>query len=401
MEKANARIEVLDSVRGLASSQVVIGHCFLALSTLAWLMHEQKAPYPHTLAFFIANSPLHLFWSAGPAVKLFFVLSGFVLSLPYYRNGSSDKKNNYFSFFIKRVIRLYIPCVVIILASFGLKYALYKPGATTAFNDWINDVWAGDLSFKRLLTLLSLNTYFNDIDPALWTLPIEIKLSLILPLFIYFHKRLNVLWSIVVVLAYVVVYHGLVKVGITRILPDFATMYYFSLFIFGSLLCKYRATLIASVNKLNAFAFYGILLVAVFIYTGDYSLWWLPKKVFGAFKMIPEDYRAAIAAIIFVWFALSDRATWLLNTKALLFLGKMSFSLYLTHQVIIVVCVYLFGPFLNPYVVIFGGAVVSVGVAMLFYKLVEAPSLELAKRAAKYITTHQYYLHFAQNKGGA
>jgi len=76
------RYHSLDSLRGLACLQVVIGHCLVALPALAWLVYPATDKPVHDLKFYLAYSPVHFFWSATPAVIVFFVLSGFVLLLP-------------------------------------------------------------------------------------------------------------------------------------------------------------------------------------------------------------------------------------------------------------------------------------------------------------------------------
>ncbi|MEH7247503.1 acyltransferase family protein, partial [Neobacillus niacini] len=73
------RLEELDSLRGIASLTVVIHHTLLTLPIfLAAHQHEQ---INSTIVKIFTNSPLHIIWGGHEAVILFFVLSGFVLSL--------------------------------------------------------------------------------------------------------------------------------------------------------------------------------------------------------------------------------------------------------------------------------------------------------------------------------
>lgn len=63
-------------------------------------------------------------------------------------------------------------------------------------------------------------------------------------------------------------------------------------------------------------------------------------------------------------------------------LGKISFSLYLTHLPIIIALTYLFGAW-NWALVGIVGIPLALGVAVLFYRFVESPSHRLAKRVGK------------------
>src|ERR1700752_5319544 len=96
MQSANAaassRYEEMDSLRGAAAMMVVLNHFFLA---------SYPTGRSEDLVRFLAD-PLQ----NGPAaVILFFLLSGFVLSIPVWR----EKSQSYRVFLTRRVCRIYIP----------------------------------------------------------------------------------------------------------------------------------------------------------------------------------------------------------------------------------------------------------------------------------------------------
>lgn len=72
------RYRQLDSLRGLAALTVFIGHC----AGVKINMGVQNAVYP---------TPLGVLFNGNAAVVFFFVLSGFVLSLPFV-NGNRPLK---------------------------------------------------------------------------------------------------------------------------------------------------------------------------------------------------------------------------------------------------------------------------------------------------------------------
>src|SRR5690606_7470689 len=83
------RLGALDGLRGWAAVTVFLSHCACTLSgaAYAWAVH----------------SPLRLFLDGQAAVDLFFVLSGFVLTLPFLRG----ENGGWGSFVLRRGFRLY------------------------------------------------------------------------------------------------------------------------------------------------------------------------------------------------------------------------------------------------------------------------------------------------------
>jgi len=86
----NARYRQLDSLRGIAALFVFFSHFFLIFKI------------DGSLALALKASPLGVFINGHSAVMFFFVLSGFVLSLPFISN---EKPLNLAEFYIKRIFR--------------------------------------------------------------------------------------------------------------------------------------------------------------------------------------------------------------------------------------------------------------------------------------------------------
>src|SRR5438105_12280270 len=87
------RFRELDSLRGLAALIVVFHHFFWM-----WFYHQTERTDPAFLLFY----PLI---AGHESVILFFLLSGFVLSVPYLRGRSQP----YGTFLLRRVLRIYCP----------------------------------------------------------------------------------------------------------------------------------------------------------------------------------------------------------------------------------------------------------------------------------------------------
>ncbi len=83
-------IDSLDDLRGLAALVVLLSHCLLTLpqpDTLGSPLH--LAPW-ELLRTWEIYSPLRLLTAGNGTVMIFFVLSGFVLSLPFIAQGRAE-----------------------------------------------------------------------------------------------------------------------------------------------------------------------------------------------------------------------------------------------------------------------------------------------------------------------
>src|SRR5206468_1590753 len=127
-------------------------------------------------------SPLHAFAAGTQAVILFFVLSGFVLALPFL----TDRKPRYRSFVVKRWMRLYPPFYVAVLLAMALA-TIVSTGHIGGLSEWFNTKWqssvtAGSAAKHALL----IDSFRNDTyDPVLWSLVYEMRVSLIFPLLVW------------------------------------------------------------------------------------------------------------------------------------------------------------------------------------------------------------------------
>lgn len=112
-------------------------------------------------------------------VALFFVLSGFLLSLPFWRQFEGEKLLNIKSYLVNRVVRIvpvYYVCLLLIMAMKGFH--------------------GSDLTFDNIvLHLLFLHTirdqFVFGFSPPFWTLAVEFQFYLILPLLFWILFKLR------------------------------------------------------------------------------------------------------------------------------------------------------------------------------------------------------------------
>jgi peptidoglycan/LPS O-acetylase OafA/YrhL len=147
------RLDSCESLRGIAISLVFFYHFLGSL--------RGYAPNPH------ANAMTALLFGGSTGVDLFFVLSGFLLSLPYFR-GSPLTLWPYFTNRALRILPMYYLMILCALAWTGGHWRAALGAAV------FRDVRPGDLGAFSLVW---------------WSLQIEVQFYLALPLVIFLARR--------------------------------------------------------------------------------------------------------------------------------------------------------------------------------------------------------------------
>ncbi|MGO4272558.1 acyltransferase family protein, partial [Paenibacillus sp. TAF58] len=223
------RLEELDSLRGLAAIFVLFLHMYLLV------------PGNKVSKIIFEYSPFRLLISGGESVVLFFVLSGFVLSMPYFNN----KQSSYLSFVVKRICRIYLPYLFTVFVVIGCRELFYS-GQIKGYSGWFNSYWVSPINMEILKDhVLLIGTFLSNLDPVIWSLLHEMRISIIFPFLMLVIVRLD--WkkglalSLLFSLIGVIVYQ-LFKPSNTGT-ELVATSNYTAMFIVGALLAKYRKTI--------------------------------------------------------------------------------------------------------------------------------------------------------------
>jgi peptidoglycan/LPS O-acetylase OafA/YrhL len=395
------RYEELDSLRGLASSSVVIHHTLLTSSVFLAAHYHEEISNPLLKLF--AYSPLHLFWAGHEAVILFFVLSGFVLSIPF-----TNRKPNYGNYVIKRVTRIYLPYIFSIALSYSL-YLLIQPGTHETLSSWFNHMWSRDLTMKDIFSfLLMYGEGSHNINTVIWSLVHEMRISLFFPLLMLFVNKYSWKTSLI---AGVSLFSSLwlyLKVGFPKqvdgieslnyIAHSFSmTFYYTSFFLIGALVAKNKDRLSSVFNNFSKTLKMSLIMIGTFLYTIE---WWMPKIGYyryngnqyeKLFSTAIIDYAVGLSVIILFVYALNSfRLKRILHAKPLLILGKVSYSLYLIHPIVLLSSINLLKDIL-PYTAIFMLVpIISIIMAVIMYKFIEEPSMKLGKWLVGYRENRKY-----------
>jgi peptidoglycan/LPS O-acetylase OafA/YrhL len=362
------RIHVMDTLRGLACLQVLLHHSI-------GIMKPMEST---EICNILNNSFLSFLWAGPQAVTFFFMMSGFVLSIPFY-----SKKVVYKEFFIKRIFRIYGPFLITICLGVLLNniYANHEP--LPALNDWFLTLWQNKITTNEMVGFLLMKGDWKNVVTSLWSLPVELKVSLFIPIFIILIKKLNLVGGVFLILINIIFYMVCKRLGAQAFWPDFANFYYLTFFIAGGVLYKYHQLLIGFINRLNKPQIYALFTIAILLYTYRHIVNNLPNSLMQSAKIIPGDYMTLIASILFIGLAISDHAPkWLSNSK-LLFLGKISFSLYLIHPIIIGIVAISLGNFIPVSIVVLLCIILSILAAIPFYLFIENPLQNLGRKVSK------------------
>lgn len=381
------RLPELDSLRGLAALTVLTHH-YLDVRVLP----------DNFIAKLLKIPPFYLVNAGYEAVIFFFILSGFVLALPFL---NTKEKISYPGFIIKRICRIYMPYFFAIILAITMVFLFYR-GGIAELSYFFNMVGQKPLDKNLIIShIFFIGSFTNyKYDPVLWSLIHEMRISLLFPLIIHFVLKYN--WKKSIVIAVFLSMTGFVlsflinrSANIYDLKYDyFITIQYIGLFIIGILVAKHREYLIRKYTELNKRSKYGLIALTIIVYT---NASWLNNIVNnllqfdGIFKRaesfslhMMNDFGAAAGVVVFIVIALSsEKVSAILHKKTVHFFGKISYSLYLYHAIcLITIFNALYGkmPFWS---LIIASFITSIAISSLSYYLVEIPSINLGRYLSK------------------
>ncbi|WP_440955027.1 acyltransferase family protein [Methanosarcina sp. Mfa9] len=171
------KIAYLDGLRGIAAVNVMIMHFFVALAPA--MIYGSKLPsHFGNLDLVFSSTPLGLIGAGNFSVCIFFILSGFVLTHKYFEMKDSSI---IISSAMRRYIRLFIPVFAAVmlsylLASAGL-YRYYLETMMISAGSNYRGYWAFTPDLLDALKQTVWGAFFvggkTVYNPVLWTMKIE------------------------------------------------------------------------------------------------------------------------------------------------------------------------------------------------------------------------------------
>ncbi len=354
------RYHELDALRGLAALTVLFHHF-----EILWF---PPITLPHWATLL---SPLT---DGLEAVVLFFMLSGFVLSVPMLRG----KSQSYPVYLGRRTLRLYAPYLVALIVSVA-GAALWH----TSVNDNLGaGTWSASPSPRLVLDhILFLGNYNSgEFNTAFWSLIQEMRISLVFPLlFVLFHRIPPAvavpLAALVTVLAF-----RLMTLG-PPIGPWAVTLLYIPIFLVGILLAAHVASIRAWYAGLSLAARIGFGFTAFLLYTWGAHLASFTRAVVNLHIFPLDQWLITAGSAGYLILAMNaPRIRGFLNTRAPQFLGRISYSLYLVHGTVLFALARSFGRRVSIPLQFLIFVILSIALGYLFCITVEEPFLRLGRK---------------------
>ncbi|HEF4739401.1 acyltransferase family protein [Burkholderia cenocepacia] len=367
--KEGMRYPALDAMRGIAALTVMISHI---------LQNVRQSPYGWFVQDVIDRLPMGpVVWGTAP-VMFFFVLSGFVLSV----SPDAHVRERIPGFWAKRITRIWIPYFVALVAFAGLnsitssfdggQYALARNNFRAPF-EW------SDFLKNVALIFFDFPNHFLGVS---WTLVHEMRISLLFPILLVILWDRS--WFVTLFSALALFYGGHLMLdranGSPYDLSMYNTIYISGMFVFGILAARYRAEIASAMAGWSRSVRIFAISIAVSLYLGGvwdlrFSLlpWYPIGVVFGCFALICLGFT-------------SSGSNWIVHSRAAQWLGRVSYSLYLWHPAVLMVCFRCMSAS-NPLIVSIVGTVVAMAISELSFRFIEKPSMQLGQWVSKRIGT--------------
>ncbi|MBE2173384.1 acyltransferase [Acinetobacter oleivorans] len=339
------KVHSAESLRGLACLAVVFSHFFGTFFPQLHNFYGSNLPKFEFIEL-IYNSPFAFFYSGTGAVFVFFVLSGYVLTLSFLK--SKDSKRKLKESLIKRYPRLAIPAIFSCLLMWVV---LHFSVDLENVSEWFRSVGAKTPNLLEAIYSGAIGSFiFGEAkyNPVLWTMQIELLGSLIVYLICFFQKNNIIKYALVVIsilasmslsfmaflgiLSFIL---GHFLYFFSRRIPEFICIF---LFIVGLYFCgaHNESASYTVFSKILGERTYNIL------------------NFFGGGLIVFASIKSNIIDNFF-------------NKNILLSLGKLSFSIYLVHiPIMYILGVPIFNIFLNEGFNFVASALISIFISLLF-----------------------------------
>jgi peptidoglycan/LPS O-acetylase OafA/YrhL len=363
---AKGHVRGLDALRGLAALVVLIRHVVNAVAI----------PIPVQTA--LLTSPLAPLLNAQGAVQLFFVLSGYVLALSLARG--SGGRGAWVQFWTKRIFRIHPPYVFGVLVALGVSafYTVAEPGS--GVTAWFTRSAAARPDTAEVLASLRSPGKAGGLLPVGWTLEVELIYSFAMPLLVALARP----GRGVPLLA--------VSVALLALDSRFAMLWYAFAFSLGVVAFQQREALGPGLRALPVAARAAVALTGVLLFVAPMLLGWSVRtRGIVVTGFLPREilFMASGSALLVVSAAWLDSWQRVLSRPVLVFLGRISFSVYLLH----LTWIHLLAPHLvvrgapGRSVAILLAAVlaVTVATATVSHRLVELTSIAAGNRVCRWL----------------
>lgn len=362
MTKANTRIPELDGLRGIAILLVISFH---------YINNQLVNNHGH-----ISNIITKLTSFGWVGVDLFFVLSGFLIGNILIVNKRSPK---YFTtFYVRRIVRI-IPNYFLLLCIFGLLWMLSMFSGNYFFADHGSiPFWTYFLMVHNFF-MAHYNSLGNRALSITWSIGIEEQFYLIFPFLVYFIRNKWVPFLLI----FLIIGANLVRAMFNTWVPQYVLLPSRM----DGLSLGFIVAYAYSHNYLSGYKSSLMIILwcsLLFLLSGCLFLYWK----YDDLGIMKYTFFGLIFAILLI-FALVYTNSWyafILRNRILMWIGTISYSLYLFHYFILGLAYQLIG---KTGIGIYTNTDIFVTLLAFFaaiafswsvYKLLEQPMVKFGKR---------------------
>jgi peptidoglycan/LPS O-acetylase OafA/YrhL len=361
-------IPILDGFRGMAAFLVLLSHVFV----------DQFKNTPILDSFII--------FSGHGGVELFFVLSGFLISYPFWKNYYFEKKViSYRNFYLRRALRVlplfYISFFFFLLLSMILNKEISEHLRIIPF---------------YIFQVHNFSSHINFLNPPTWTIAVEIHFYLLVSLFFLWKGRSslkNAIFTLTIILLVIFIYkiwagtqvndpatyRNLIYANTFARLDQFITGIFLSLLY---ICMKHSSILNKRIEKYKDISLITGVFMIVAISLIEYNLDQAGNVYNNTFFKVLYPTLTSLAWGMLLLSGLSNGKLVkdLFSSNILTMLGKLSYSIYLLH---VPLYTWLFKPFIINYCHLneFASALLFIPliiiISIVTYSVIEKPFLSM------------------------
>ena len=332
-----SRWQFLDAIRGLAALAVVFQH----------ILWYQSPAFENVFS---------TFWSPGRfGVVAFFLVSGFIVPR------SLEQRGDVKAFWSSRFFRLFPPYWFSLLF-IGLLSLTGVPALTKVS-------LGSPIHWVANLTMLQGFAHIPDINPVAWTLGLEMVLYFAITV-AFMRGFLKQTWLIATSLLFLIGASSIILPAVFHIRFPAGAAAVFGSIVAGLALFRWFT---GDLKKLD-----GLLITAlcVVVTIASSMVNYLPTRS-AADPLQPTQFCAIFSAITgYAFFLVMLKARNLTFPNWMLWLGKVSYSLYLLHPIALAIVPHGGNPLLTVPLQV----ALSIGFAWFGYECIEVPSIDLARK---------------------
>jgi peptidoglycan/LPS O-acetylase OafA/YrhL len=318
------KLAYIDGLKGLGALMVYLSHFVFAFYYAAYSLQPEHANTVGGIEITLGKTPLNILYNGNFAVRLFLVVSGFVLCIGYFKTRDKMKLK---VGAVKRYFRL-APLILIsnMLIVILMYFGCYHNSETAVFTkslDWF-------YGFNHFTPSLSEAFYesligcfvngSNDYNGVLWTIPYLFWGALIVYLAAYLLGEISFRY----------IAYGVMLLVLLR--TDFAGI------IFGFIICDFWYTQEKWLERYSRYPVIPILIFILGCYFASYpsigiSMEGTIYSILGTPKVVTFHLLGAVLIVAGILGCNSLQK--LFGCRPLQYLGKVSYSIYLWHFLVI------------------------------------------------------------------